>query len=430
MTWDTDEYNNPYKIDINLEDDPEGKFKMFFEKGLGELLADEFFLLLYVPEDGGRMQVVRPASDSYHRKRMIKRINETKRGVPSFYYALSHLWGLKKDNRFRWMGIRKHVDDEEGQPMKPVSMRPEKRHPLLSMLRDHPDSYWWIDVLCARTDTPLDIMGDIYACCLECIAMIDCEPALIRNIHTKLDAVEELDEAMKRERRPYLTNEELHQTKAPQLIDLLDTFFQSEWWQRVWTWQEMALPVGHVRFMAETETRRLQTSNTITTDDLEGFRRMLIQHVLHILRHELGPEYAGFETSDEVCTRLNGVFTARTCNTLRITMTRSGALYYVMGSLEYSNRRCYDPCDYVYGVLGMMQIKIPRMTDPNDVWRHFLYELDDLAPIDSGRWMDYADEIDLREVENIGDVYKKLNEIGEADENVLRILDAHSNEML
>ncbi|KAJ8652917.1 hypothetical protein O0I10_011451 [Lichtheimia ornata] len=430
MTCDTDDYNDPYKIDIYVKDGYQtGKFKGFFEKRLNALLDDEYFLLLYVPEDGGRMQVVRPASDSYHRKCMIKRINETKRGVPSFYYALSHLWGLKKDNRFLWKGIRKHVDDEEGRPMKPISMRPEKRHTLLSMLRDHPDSYWWIDVLCARTDTPLDIMGDIYACCLQCIAMIDCEPALISNIHTKLEAVEEIKKLLKRKRRPYLTNKELHQTKASQLIDLLDTFFQSEWWQRVWTWQEMALPYRNVSFMAEAETRRLHTTNTITTDDLEEFGSILISHILYIMRHKLAPEYVGFETSDEVCNRLNDVYAARACNAFRIIMTRSETLYFVIGSLVSSNRRCYDPCDYVYGVLGAMQIKIPRMTDPNDVWRHFLSKLDDLAPLDSRRWMDYADEIDLGEVENIGVVYNELIQIGEVGKNVFRIMDAYLNEI-
>ncbi|CDH58050.1 predicted protein [Lichtheimia corymbifera JMRC:FSU:9682] len=117
---------------------------------------------------------------------MIRRINEAKR-IPSFYYALSHLWGLSENNRHYWNDISEHVDDENGQPVHPVSMRPEKRDALLTMLKDHPDSYWWIDVLCARTDTPLDIMGDIYACCLECIAVIDCEPRLIPELHATMD---------------------------------------------------------------------------------------------------------------------------------------------------------------------------------------------------------------------------------------------------
>ena len=34
-----------------------------------------------------------------------------------------------------------------------------------------------------------------------------------------------------------------------------------------------------------------------------------------------------------------------------------------------------DPVDYVYGVLGLFQFKIPRMTDPHAVWQIFLSEL-------------------------------------------------------
>ncbi|KAJ8652906.1 hypothetical protein O0I10_011440 [Lichtheimia ornata] len=176
MTCDPDENDNLYKIDIRIEDDEGNHLKELFEKGLGSLLDDEHFLLLYVPEDNGdKMQIVRPASNLFHRRRMIKRDNEAKR-IPSFYYALSHLWGLTENNRYHWNDINEYVNDENGQPVKPVSMRPEKRDALLTMLQDHPDSYWWIDVLCARTNTPLDIIGDIYSCCLECIAMIDCDP--------------------------------------------------------------------------------------------------------------------------------------------------------------------------------------------------------------------------------------------------------------
>ncbi|KAJ8652899.1 hypothetical protein O0I10_011433 [Lichtheimia ornata] len=406
MTCDADEYNNPYKININLVDDKDGKRKRFFEKGLGALLDDNYFLLLYVPENGGRMQVVRPASDLFHRKRIIKKINEVKR-IPSFYYALSHLWGLRKDNRYLWNEIGEHVDDEQGQPVKPVSMRPEKRDALLALLKDHPDSYWWIDVLCARTDTPLDIMGDIYACCLECIAMIDCEPTLISKIHTMSDAVDEAEKLWRESGEGFLTTQQLHGTKSSQLMELVYTFLQSEWWQRVWTWQEMALPMGDVRFMAETDTCLPQT-NTITLNELLGFRSVL--PISETLRPDIVRENHGLWTPFEFHRRLSAIYFARESKSHRI-KARNARLHSIMMSLMYSNRRCYDPCDYVYGVLGAMQIKIPRMDDPDEVWRHFLSELDALSPLDLSPWIDHADEIDLREVENIGEVYKKLSDI-------------------
>ncbi|KAI7881057.1 hypothetical protein K492DRAFT_177460, partial [Lichtheimia hyalospora FSU 10163] len=217
------------------------------------------------------MQIVKPAEDSYHRERMVKRINEA-RGIPSFYYALSHLWGISKEDRKLWEEIGEYVNDLDEQPAKPVSMRPEKRETLLGLLKDHPDSYWWIDVLCARTDTPLDIMGDIYRCCLECIAMIDCEPSLLSKLHTEpnkrkdfidIDWIKAMDKPSSEDLLYYRQICE----KYPELICDLYILQKSEWWNRVWTWQEMALPFGDVRLMAETDTQRLQ-SNTITVDDL------------------------------------------------------------------------------------------------------------------------------------------------------------------
>lgn len=240
--------------------------KRFFEKGLSALLADPYFLLLYVPENGAKMQIIRPATNAYHRKRMIKRINEAK-GIPSFYYTLSHIWGLSKDNRHHWSDISEYVDDENGQPVKPVSMRPEKRDTLLSLLKDHPDSYWWIDVLCARTDTPLDIMGDIYSCCLECIAMIVGETTLIPQLHSLMVAVRKEFPTYYNMSYDEVLDRKQDDKRLAHVTELLFTLMKSQWWKRVWTWQEMALPFGDVRLMAETGTHQ-SLSNTITVDDL------------------------------------------------------------------------------------------------------------------------------------------------------------------
>ncbi|KAI7875676.1 hypothetical protein K492DRAFT_28486 [Lichtheimia hyalospora FSU 10163] len=216
------------------------------------------------------MRIVRPAEDPYHRKRMIKRINETK-PIPSFYYALSHLWGITEDNRHLWHEIGNYVDDEDGKPVEPVSMRQEKRDTLLRMLEDSPDSYWWIDVLCAHSDTPLDIMGDIYACCLECITMVDCEPSLIPLLHTMAPAEELFRSSVVVGTRymdltKYQSYKQRYGMKHSHLVERLFELVQSKWWQRVWTWQEMALPFD-VRLMAETGTHRHTTTLNYLLDN-------------------------------------------------------------------------------------------------------------------------------------------------------------------
>ncbi|KAI7881123.1 hypothetical protein K492DRAFT_194626 [Lichtheimia hyalospora FSU 10163] len=439
MTCDAEEYDDPIKIDIRLEtyeNSPVRRFfaqkltshldcdeyyhhvERFFEKGLNALLDDPNFLLLYVPENGAKMRIVRPAEDPYHRRRMIKRINEAK-PTPSFYYALSHLWKITKDNRHLWHEIGNYVDDENGKPVGPVSMREEKRGTLLRMLEDSPDSYWWIDVLCARSDTPLDIMGDIYACCLECIAMMDCEPSVIPLLHTVMSAEDDLSWSGIRDTifaylyylLPY---KQLYDKKYSHLAENLFDLMQSEWWQRVWTWQEMALPFGNVRFMAETGTHR----HTIALNYLlDTYPYMAIIMDEYLKRCDDAERRAALRNVKAVYDSLNTVFNVRTFTKARIEKKSTPELLALMSTLGESTRRCMNPVDYVYGVLGMLQIKIPRMEDPNAVWQSFLREFENYIDGDMKDQerppcliitgiSDRAHQVNLLEVEHMGAVYK------------------------
>lgn len=197
------------------------------------------FLLLYVPADQSKMKLVKPASDAYHRERIIQRINKEERVLP--HYALSHLWGISKDHPHLWEEIGDFVDDENGKPAAPVSMRREKRETLLALLEKHPDSYWWIDVLCARTDTPLAIMGDIYACCTLCYALIDCDTSIIREM------------VLKRNKLMFSAYSSWSLQEYQETVAILQKFTECQWWKRVWTWQEAVLP-KYVSLMAETLT--------------------------------------------------------------------------------------------------------------------------------------------------------------------------------
>ncbi|KAI7881122.1 hypothetical protein K492DRAFT_207076 [Lichtheimia hyalospora FSU 10163] len=448
MTCDAEEYDGPEKIDIRLEtyeNNPDKRFfakkllspldddedfhhiKRFFEKGLNALLVDPNFLLLYVPKNGAKMRIVRPAKNPYHRRRMIKRINEAK-PIPSSYYALSHLWGITENNRHLWHEIGDYMDDENGKPVDPVSMREEKRDTLLRMLEDSPDSYWWIDVLCARSDTPLDIMGDIYACCLECIAMVDCEPSLIPLLHTMAPAEEDFTESsimnMTSARPDYfLPYKQLYDKKHPHVVERLFDFMQCEWWQRVWTWQEMALPFGNVHLMAESGTHR----HTIALNDLlYTYRRMA--HVMSGYMDYFGDAKSLFydETASAPLRNVKAVYgwlsnvdSTRFFTRTRIEKKSTGNLIYLINALGHSTRCCMDPVDYVYGVLGMLQIKIPRMKDPDAVWQSFLCEFENyiysyIKEKEYHRFYkitgisDRAYQVNLLEVEHMGDVYKNF----------------------
>ncbi|KAI7885005.1 hypothetical protein K492DRAFT_191297 [Lichtheimia hyalospora FSU 10163] len=427
MTCDTNESIDPYKISISSENSLNDHVKQRFERGLSALLTDPYFLLLHVPENGAKMQIVQPAKNSYHRERMVKRINEAK-GIPSFYYALSHLWKVSKDDPHLWEEIGEYVDDLDEQPAEPVSMRPEKRDTLLGLLKDHPGSYWWIDVLCARTDTPLDIMGDIYRCCLECIAMIDCEPSVLSKLHTEPNKRKEYIDfdwfyAMDKPSPEDLLYFKQQYDKYPELLYHLAKLQQSEWWKRVWTWQEMALPFGDVRLMAETDTQRLQ-SNTITVDDLINSFTNAADIDFYVNKTD------GVDAEDVVGFRdvrgewILEISQARAFSKHDAEKNHAYQFVVLMLSLGDSTRRCMDHVDYVYGVLGMLNIKIPRMTDPKAVWKRFLSELDnhmDMADIKGevisvagcGRGKiigigESAYKINLQEFECMGDVYRDI----------------------
>lgn len=111
---------------------------------------------------------------------------------------------------------------------------------------------------------------------------------------------------------------------------------------------------------------------------------------------------------------LHDITTARRSSSHRISGSKDTFIYYILDSLSESTRRCYDPADYVYGVLGAMQIKIPRVTDPNVAWRHLLLKLDDYTEkgeVNARKCIDRAHEVDLQKAETIGAVYKKLKTI-------------------
>ena len=99
---------------------------------------------------------------------------------------------------------------------------------------------------------------------------------------------------------------------------------------------------------------------------------------------------------------------------------------FLLETLGDSTRRCMDPVDYVYGILGMLNIKIPRMNGPEAVWQRFLSELDnymDTADIKnklihvarySGKIIGIAEsayKIELQEAGCMGDVYYDVLDI-------------------
>ncbi|CDS06490.1 hypothetical protein LRAMOSA09018 [Lichtheimia ramosa] len=390
-------------------------------KGVPTLLDDPHFLLLYVPskdEKNTKMKLVKPATDLYHRQRIMQRVIPDDKTTALPHYALSHLWKTSKFGH-QWDDIGHYVDDEDGNPVEPVSMRPEKRDTILALLESHPDSYWWIDVLCARTDTPLDIMGDIYACCSRCYAMIDCDASTIPQIRDYMDRIPDQEGYWSKRLKRIQVNDPQYQPtldQYKQAVDVLDTFMECDWWKRVWTWQEMVLP-REVVFLAETAAHHVSGNH------------MLDMRLLTRLENNLQTESF----------RIPGKPLKRTGSTRLMEMKRSReageafrderislwTLNHLFKAFERSSRQCMDPLDYVYGVLGVLQFNIPRMADPNQVWHCFFDELEHfITDVKRRSMIDQRDELfaaiginqdrkdfDLKSAQCMSDVYKGLLDI-------------------
>ncbi|KAI9311610.1 hypothetical protein BX666DRAFT_2031765 [Dichotomocladium elegans] len=87
------------------------------------------------------------------------------------WHVISHLWG----DPLTWIEWEDAnvVDVVTGELIKP-KVHESKREEFTALLRGSGDiTFWWIDVFCARCDTPLVIMGDIYKLSNWCYAFVD-----------------------------------------------------------------------------------------------------------------------------------------------------------------------------------------------------------------------------------------------------------------
>ncbi|KAJ8652872.1 hypothetical protein O0I10_011472 [Lichtheimia ornata] len=352
------------------------------------------------------MKLVKPASDSYHRNRIMQRINKGEL-TPSTWYALSHLWNISKTNQHMWDDIFNYVEDENGHPMEPVPMRLEKRNTLLKLLEDKPDSYWWIDVLCARSnDFPFDILGNVYACCTRCIAMIDCDPDIIPQMYSMWDMDPDFSSADRS------LNDFLDQYEQLNHHILLLT--QCIWWTRVWMWQETVLPQD-VLLMAET-ANQVSNDHMLHVDDLYHFEAKLGRMLLFFMENGIRPLHAPAPSFKEL--RASRRFN------MDLNWMDLGSLVTLLQVFGQSCRECKYAAHYVYGVLGVFQFDIPStMTDPNQVWQCFLHKFEhfisdlmraslsttkETGSIPLITISDRARQFDLSTAQNMADVYRDL----------------------
>ncbi|CDH58128.1 predicted protein [Lichtheimia corymbifera JMRC:FSU:9682] len=350
------------------------------EQARDRLLAHPDLRLLYVSNQDSKMMIVRPAVDVDHREN-IKRMGG--------FFALSHLWGNVEDHPFWDLGdVVKET--EENLPADPIPMRPEKRGVLLALLKAYP-GYWWVDVLCARVTTPLVIMRFIYAYCTTCFAMIDCSPTIIKSLcdHHLMPISKQLYHHAQQ-----FIDDTLDNTRFKDLINASDgdqrsvldyaicrkrmqnmlEFLGCRWFDRVWTMQEMTLPARLVILSETCDPHKV----ALSTSHVNLKSVVQFGHLLKSIYMTMDNDDLANRLISEIYEKTKMIATSDTIHHLsrpRDPEARAVECMQILSTFKQSTRRCTDQRDYIYGVLGLLGLHIPRIDDPIALWRLFLFEI-------------------------------------------------------
>ncbi|KAI7878267.1 hypothetical protein K492DRAFT_197001 [Lichtheimia hyalospora FSU 10163] len=394
-------------------------------EGVAQLCKNKDFILLRVAPDKETMTIVRPYNSSHHRRKIM---NEG-------YYALSHLWRNAKDFPSWQVGT---FITENGDPVDDIPMRPEKRHTLLALLKDHPGSYWWIDVLCARTDTPLVIMGDIYKHCKLCYAMLDCEPEFVRRIWENKNPMKHLGRVHSSLGEGFFKKFGILPSSSvplmaplikvalkryPWMLDALCSIFACNWFDRVWTLQEIALP--------KTTMLSERCGNSGIKYQLSFDKDiMTIISPFSLRKEDFIPGLVDDDTAlaiDTLSRKVQSILLLKSLlnatkpfpmfNSPSDPLSHASIMYVKLQALAECNRTCTNTVDYVYGVLGLIGVHVPRYDQPKEVWMAFLSALDKhfkqyaMNPKTGVQLMTvskHATDFDLALAKDLSDVYRGL----------------------
>ncbi|KAI9319105.1 hypothetical protein BX666DRAFT_2025438 [Dichotomocladium elegans] len=362
----------------------------------------DFYLIRVSNETGDAdkvtLRLVCPASDP-----SIARDIEEQGG----YYCISHLWG-PPEKWEEWCDSG--VIDRQGNPMS-VKIRPEKRAKLLRLFNTY-KGYWWLDVFCARHDTPLDIMGDIYRLSKATYALIDCPEGSLSHLGNAIDVWDFIAAQM------YIQINDVVHTYLNRLQDLTSdvaaddvtwdevvgavfkwgytlgqnvdhyieaviAIYSCSWFSRVWTLQEALLP-KRLYFMYEYDDYAFSYVNSDFFTSIMEFGSEIIRRAQDVSSKQMKdiPNSPFIQARlAKHSKKLSGrglvlVYGSVHSDAFLDRVLLGDALFpLLLLYLSLDKRTCLDPCDYVYGVLGYLEIRLPRMCDPAEVWQAFLSQV-------------------------------------------------------
>lgn len=250
------------------------------------------------------------------------------------YRCISHYWGPTPP---KW----------EDHPVKGahwgVHFREEKRARLLQIFNHH-KGYWWVDVFCTNQDDynkPLDVMGDIYRECTECVCMLD----YIYGTDASISEKNVLTNVVK-------NVEKLLNGPIEACYTTMSGY--GNWFNRVWTWQEAVLP-PKLLFCREQDGGH----------EYDPFDH---EYLLKLFPYEFMKGPGIHADSDYMVRELEKLDMNR-----RDVVFQLFPILYIISlgkerrdtrsniiRLHESDRKCTNDEDYVYGITGVLNVSIPK----------------------------------------------------------------------
>jgi hypothetical protein len=255
------------------------------------------------------------------------------------YRCISHCWGDVTNSLWK----NHNVDGIEYE----IFVREEKRNAFLQIFKQ--EGYWWIDLFCINQkadskDKPLEIMGDIYSKCVECLCLLDCDDTSVKIVAKYAKKI-------------------LNGEKIKEFALHFGNVLSSGWFLRVWTLQEVVSAPKSVMI-----SENFVEWNTIDTEEfLEIYTKVYDEKkswaslipIINEIHHDviMIRELRSFVTDEHMI--------ADIVLLLRI--------------LCKSKRLCSEYVDYFYGSAHMFYYTdiIPWGLDDDKVWEYFVKSLNE-----------------------------------------------------
>jgi hypothetical protein len=191
-------------------------------------------------------------------------------------------------------------------------------------------------------DKPLEIMGDIYAKCTECVCMLDYKPT-----NNERERIEELLENLTEKRIANFSEK----YENSDILNHISDMAKCQWLTRMWTVQEAVLSPAML----------------FTSEMSDGLEYAPIDRSLLQFSYERTSWMKKLNKYPNVLDELESVF-------YRIWYL-SDSMETLMITLQSTSRECTNSLDYIHAVSGMFNLDIPKSATIENIRSFMVFQL-------------------------------------------------------